>query len=713
MSFKIKFSFLSLLFIISSFSIITSKINIKANSVESFCTNNNFYFQLNVQYSSKPTNYIPFTLEVIYPETLLFRCLISPNTDKIFCYANFENNDLVIKEGNGIELPYPFPEIEDIEWDYDSFLNLVYRRVWKLEDTCGDAELGYELSNLAINNWGFISNVKILNKRECNINSENNMKFNFKMSLNVIGGTLKKELSDNGEDFYIKILHSIIVPFELGKKRKDSFNFKTDKYYHAANCYLENNEINLKSLNDLVFNCDVPLTNKKLFSGPLRIESFYDHLYVEINSKSKGTKEIKFIKMYFNTLQDQVLPTANTNAQENDKDIILLNKNKRYLDVDENEKKETTKKKKKDDDDDDDEKKYIILDNELSVYHCPDKPIFKIIGSNMGGIQYQTNVNNTNKFDIFLVGTLDYGIKNLKLDEDELENMYRNINFKLTIDDNFVKDTKNKQRIINCKFNDDVDTPTESDEELYVVQCEGTKLDTKNANVDFSINHKLSENRFYKNLIIEWPKDIETNTKQIYSYKIQALAMKNGDFGCFENKFYFYIYIYDLNYEPQVRFNIQLSRPKSYEATCELYNSYTLKCYIDLTLKKISIGTKILLSNDTTSVIATREGNEVFFDTSKVQPINRYIYSEENCGDFVVVGALKNAGFSYWEVIGIIIGCIGFVVIVGIIVCYIVLYHIISKNRKGQYYAHKEELDKTVGIKGNNSTNQNPLPPNK
>ena len=331
----------------------------------------------------------------------------------------------------------------------------------------------------------------------------------------------------------------------------------------------------------------------------------------------------------------------------------------------------------------------------------------------MGGIQYQTNVNNTNKFDIFLVGTLDYGVKNLKLDEDELENMYRNINFKLTIDDNFVKDTKNKQRIINCKFNDDVDTPTESDEELYVVQCEGTKLDTKNANVDFSINHKLSENRFYKNLIIEWPKDIETNTKQIYSYKIQALAMKNGDFGCFENKFYFYIYIYDLNYEPQVRFNIQLSRPKSYEATCELYNSYTLKCYIDLTLKKISIGSKILLSNDTKTVIATREGNEVFFDTSKVQPINRYIYSEENCGDFVVVGALKNAGFSYWEVIGIIIGCIGFVVIVGIIVCYIVLYHIISKNRKGQYYAHKEELDKTVGIKGNNSTNQNPIPPNK
>ena len=703
MSPNLKLSFLSLICLMSSINIITSKIKVKANSVESFCTNNNFYFQLNVQYDSKPTDYIPFTLEVIYPKSMLFRCLISPNTNKIFCYANFENYDLVIKEGDGIELPYPFPEIENIEWDYDSFLSLVYRRVWKLEDTCGDGELGYELSNLAIKNWGFISNVKYINKRECNVNSQTPIKFSFRLVTNIIGGSLKQELTDKGGDYSVKLLHDIIIPFELGTKKKDSFTYKVDNLYNVANCSLENNEINVNSFGEVTFKCDIQLSKKKRFGGPLRIESFYDHLYVEISSKSQGTKEVKFIKMYFNTLQDQLLPSSNTQNQENDKDIELINKNKRFLDVSQNAKDTTEKKKKRNNnnDDEDDEKKYKVLDNELSVYHCPDRPIFKVLGSKVGGIQYQTNVNNTNKFSLFLVGTLDYGVDNLKLDDEELENLYKNIKFKLTIDDNYVQDTKNKQRQVECRFNDDAETPTESDEDLYVIQCDGTKLDTKYANVDFSIHHKSSDNQYFNELIIEWPSDIDGDSKHIYSYTIQALAMKNGDFGCFENRFYFYIYIYNLDFEPQIRFSVKLKRPSGYRAICELYNSYTLKCYIDLRLKKIGAGTRIELSNTTKTVISTREGNEINFDMTKVQPINRYIYSEENCGNFIVVGALKDVGYSYWQVIGIIIGCITFVVVVGIIICYIILYHIISKNRKGQYYAHKEEVDKTVGIKGN------------
>ena len=135
----------------------------------------------------------------------------------------------------------------------------------------------------------------------------------------------------------------------------------------------------------------------------------------------------------------------------------------------------------------------------------------------------------------------------------------------------------------------------------------------------------------------------------------------------------------------------------------------------NLRLKKIRIGTQILLPNTTESVIISKEGNEVFFDMSRVEQINRYIYSEENCGNFIVVGALKDVGYSYWQIIGIISGCIIFVIIVVIVICYAVLVHIINKNKKGKYYAHKEENEKTVGIKGNisNTTTKGPIIPNK
>ena len=36
-----------------------------------------------------------------------------------------------------MEIPYSFPYIEGIVWDYDSFLKKVYRYLWRTQGNCG------------------------------------------------------------------------------------------------------------------------------------------------------------------------------------------------------------------------------------------------------------------------------------------------------------------------------------------------------------------------------------------------------------------------------------------------------------------------------------------------------------------------------------------------------------------------------------------------
>ena len=39
--------------------------------------------------------------------------------------------------------------------------------------------------------------------------------------------------------------------------------------------------------------------------------------------------------------------------------------------------------------------------------------------------------------------------------------------------------------------------------------------------------------------------------------------MKKDNFGCFENKYFFYLYIFDLKSEPKISFNLPLISPKN------------------------------------------------------------------------------------------------------------------------------------------------------
>ena len=89
--------------------------------------------------------------------------------------------------------------------------------------------------------------------------------------------------------------------------------------------------------------------------------------------------------------------------------------------------------------------------------------------------------------------------------------------------------------------------------------------------------------------------------------------MKKEDYGCFENKYYFYLYVYDLKAEPKLSFNLPLIYPKNTNAVCKLYNSVTFKCVIDLRLKRLSKGGKIILSNNIREYLANKEQNIVLY----------------------------------------------------------------------------------------------------
>ena len=159
--------------------------------------------------------------------------------------------------------------------------------------------------------------------------------------------------------------------------------------------------------------------------------------------------------------------------------------------------------------------------------------------------------------------------------------------------------------------------------------------------------------------------------------------MKKKNYGCFENKFFFYLYIYDLKSQPKISFNLPLVYPKNTEAVCKLYNSVTLKCVIDLRLKKISKGSKIILPNNIREYLLNKEQNIVLYyvdNTTSSSELDFMLPVEENCGDFMLVGALKDVGYSYLQVVFIIIGCfVGFLLCVfGIAFC--VIYEIVLFN---------------------------------
>ena len=127
--------------------------------------------------------------------------------------------------------------------------------------------------------------------------------------------------------------------------------------------------------------------------------------------------------------------------------------------------------------------------------------------------------------------------------------------------------------------------------------------------------------------------------------KISALSFKRKYSVCEDgNYFTFYINIFDIGKELKLIFDLPLSSPKGYIATCELLDHLTLVCTIDLRFKKILKFDKVSLPAPNKEIrIINEEGNEIIFS---VFDKYNYIKMEEDCGENVVFGAMKEIGIS-------------------------------------------------------------------
>ena len=232
-------------------------------------------------------------------------------------------------------------------------------------------------------------------------------------------------------------------------------------------------------------------------------------------------------------------------------------------------------------------------------------------------------------------------------------------------------------------------------DDLTKITCLGQKTEqTEKQNTDLSINWASKENKYLKNILIKWPKDlndITIHSKKIYSYEIYALSIRKDDYDCFDDRYYFYVDIIDIHSEPQINFNISLLNPDRMPAQCKLYSSDMLKCFLDLKLTKIKKGTNIRLPLPGNYNISTNEGNYInftvfnFIDENETEIADEGIITDQACGNNVLVGVVQNIGYNYISAIIIII-C--FFVTVGIIffcVVTCITYELTHRDKKGLF----------------------------
>ena len=187
-------------------------------------------------------------------------------------------------------------------------------------------------------------------------------------------------------------------------------------------------------------------------------------------------------------------------------------------------------------------------------------------------------------------------------------------------------------------------------EENTMIKCFGNKStindDDENIIIDMSMNYVQKRNNYFNNIIINWPeKQYFGNKKNFYSVRISALSFKRKYSICEDgNYFTFYINIFDINKDFKIIFDLPLSSPPGYIATCETLDHLTLVCTIDLRFKKILKFQKISLPEQNKELrIINEEGNEIIFT---VYDKLNYIKMDEDCGENAVFGAMKEIGIS-------------------------------------------------------------------
>ena len=648
-------------------------------NLKHLCENNIYQFQFDVQLSKNLDGIIPFEMTIPLPNKLPFKCVINGPKSHIYCLHSFQNYVWSLPDDSRLELPYSFPEVKGIRWDYDSFLRTIYRYLWRSIGNCGlEYQINPKLSKYnnfnANQNQTFstsekmqiVADIEEINEGECHSSM---FDYSFNMKLKLYDGEIIEELKNSKADnknTTIKFLHEIYLPVLLGDNmQKGKTTFKKDYEYKYARCAYDKEitQNNYDAFGGIVFVCHFDINKYIKFQGPIQIKPFTDYAYIEKIDKDgvKTTNKIgiKFeILSGFETANNQA-PTPTNNLQGQ---ISATEPN------------------------------FLILNSNLNAFVCPDKPILVVKNYNEG-ITFGGLNSSGSKYLFLIYGYLTNGYEYVN-ETLTLQDMTKEeIKFNLKITDN-LENPDDKRKSVKCH----IPTGTSINKNILIeVQCIGTRANLNNNNTDLLLNWNIEENNDFQNIVIQWPYDL-TKKKHIFYYNVQGLSVKRDDFGCFENKFYFYLYVYDLKAEPKISFDLPLVYPKNSYATCKLYNSVTFKCMLDLRLKKISKGRNIILPSEMIKYLPNREKNVVFYKvnaTNASSALDFQLPIEQSCGDLKLIGAIKDIGYSYTQVI-IIIVCTAvglYLCIFGVSVC--ITYEITHRGRKGQYYRHNEELPNT------------------
>ena len=707
----------------------------EGNKITQYCMKNTFYFEFPVKFSQKLDKIIPFEMFIPQPNRFPFKCAIDGPNSKLVCFHSFSNHVWSLSDNTRVELPYSFPYIEGIRWDYDSFLTNIYRYLWRTQGNCGlefenlntevsiNEQITKELNKDKEKKIDIIANIEEISGGECHSSQYD---YSFNMYIELTDGAIVDELKNakkNSKNMKINFLQNIFVPILIGeKKQKGITSFRKDYEYKYATCKY-GSEINQNNFNDsegILFECHLKVNRYIRFQGPLQIKPFVDNVYASITDKD-GKISISMLTIQFDILSSSKIGVSDEN-EEGEESIKKNEENSKETELKETKpfekepesvqpktpsvqptpvqsqqvspQKAPIEEPKKNlrnlQNNNIKEPNFLILDSNLNLFICPDKPTLTVKNYNEG-IGFGGLNTSGSKYLFLIYGYLSNGYDFSNNTITLLDMTKEEIKFYLKVTDN-LEDPDNRKKTVKCH----IPTGTSINKNVLVeVKCIGSRARLGNNNTDLILNWNLEENNIFDNIIINWPYDL-TRKKHIFFYNIQGLSIKKDGYGCFENKYYFYLYVYDLKAEPKISFNLPLIYPKNTHAECKLYNSVTFKCVIDLRLKKLSKGGKIILSNDVKEYLPNDEQNIVLYyvdNTTSSSELDFRLPVDENCGDFILVGALKDVGYTYLQVIIIIICClVGFLIcIFGIAFC--VIYEITHRNKKGPYFKYAEEKE--------------------
>ena len=472
--------------------------------------------------------------------------------------------------------------------------------------------------------------------------------FYFNMNLGIEDDYIINYLKQNNEN-NIKLIQDIKVPIGLQYQeylREDYIS--TKDYFFCKN----NNLININNYQNLKFLCKLEIPRKAILNSEIRISSFFDKIYIK-----KKENEYEILNIFFNATKSYYI--------NNNNETTLIFQN------------------------------YLLL-NDLNNNNiiCPNIPIFTIKTKD-SGIYYNSYSLETNKFSFYLKGILTNGYKYINKTLIKISEIYSEISFPLYLYDNSLENSEGNSEIeVQCLLKQG----SLFYKEDILIKCEGKKNyilnenntdDNNNAIIDLNLNYIQNKNNNFSNIIINWPeRQYFGNKKNIYLYKISALSFQSKYAICDENNYFiFYINIYNLIKEPKIFFNLPLLSPDGYEAFCELFDSKSLQCSIDLRYKKILKNEKLSLNKKDIRII-NNEGNQIIFEVNN--KINNFIMKND-CGENVIFGTMKEIGISKKN--GIIVSVciiIFFLILIGF--CFFYIIHCFLRcKQKGKKLPMTEE----------------------